>query len=219
MSVTQQPDGYLAIPSSGKGNPVLVLHAWWGLNDTIKAFCDRLANEGYVVFAADLYHGKVTDQISEAEVLAPALGKKHEQTVSELADAVAFLQEKAGVDDSGITVIGFSLGAFYALELSNNAPEDINGVVVFYGTGADDFSKSNAEYLGHFAENDPYEPPEVSKDLEDMLKSAGRPATIYTYENTGHWFFEPDRKDAYNEAAAKLAWERTLEFLKRFATS
>ncbi len=72
MSITQ-PDGYLALPPSGQGSPVLVLHAWWGLNDTIKAFCNRLAAAGFVVFAPDLYHGQVTDTIEGAETLSDAL--------------------------------------------------------------------------------------------------------------------------------------------------
>ena len=68
-----QPDGYLAIPATGKGNGVLVLHAWWGLNDTMKAFCTRLAQAGFVAFAPDLYHGKVADNIADAETLVKAL--------------------------------------------------------------------------------------------------------------------------------------------------
>lgn len=63
------PDGYLAIPPTGKGDAVLVLHAWWGLNDTMKAFCTRLAQSGFVAFAPDLYHGKVADNIADAETL------------------------------------------------------------------------------------------------------------------------------------------------------
>jgi dienelactone hydrolase len=50
-----QPDGFLAIPPTGKGSAVLVLHAWWGLNDTMRAFCTRLAESGFVAFAPDLY--------------------------------------------------------------------------------------------------------------------------------------------------------------------
>ena len=64
------PDGYLAIPYTGKGRPVLVLHAWWGLNDTIRQFCTRLAEHGFVTFAPDLYQGKVTDTIVGAEDLS-----------------------------------------------------------------------------------------------------------------------------------------------------
>lgn len=211
MSSTQ-PEGYLAVPSAGKGSPVLVLHPWWGLNATIKAFCDRLADAGFVTFAPDLYHGKVVDTIPEAEIAAKAMSGKDQQTQAELVEAVKFLKERTGSTD--VAVIGFSMGAYYALELSNSHPEGIHSVVVFYGTGADDFSKSQATYIGHFAANDEYEPTESVQFLEGALRQAGRPATFYTYPNTGHWFFESDR-DVYDAAAAELAWERTLEFLKR----
>jgi len=213
-----QPDGYLAMPSTGKGNAVLVLHAWWGLNDTIKAFCKRLADSGFVAFAPDLYHGKVTDQIAEAETLGAALDAKVDQARADIAEATMFLKERAGSDASGMAVIGFSLGAFYALDLSVTAPETIRSVVLFYGTGPADFSRSKADYLGHFAEMDQFEPLSNINDLEESLKRAGRPVSFYRYSGTGHWFFEPDRVQAYNGATASLAWDRTLTFLKRSPT-
>jgi carboxymethylenebutenolidase len=213
---TNQPDGYLALPSSGKGRPVLVLHAWWGLNDAIKTLCERLAEAGFVAFAVDLYHGKVTDQIAEAGILGSALDENVDQARDDLADAVTFLKERTESDTSeGMAVIGFSLGAFYALDLSANDPENIRSVVVFYGAGPADFSKSKADYLGHFAENDEYEPKSNMDALEDALTRAGRPVTFYYYSGAGHWFFEPDRTDAYDQAAASLAWDRTLAFLRR----
>ena len=67
--IHSQPEGFLAVPHVGKGPGVLVLHAWWGLNDTIKAFCTRLADSGFVAFAPDLYHGKIADTIADAEKL------------------------------------------------------------------------------------------------------------------------------------------------------
>lgn len=217
----QQPEGYLAVPAAlpanGTGRAVLVLHAWWGLNDTIRAFCTRLAEAGFIAFAPDLYHGKVTDQIAEAETLGAALDTNADRARADLAAAVAFLRERAGAEDSGISVIGFSLGAYYALDVSVNAPEAVQAVVLFYGTGPADFSKSKAAYLGHFAEADPFEPPSNVDSLEQALKDAGRPVTFHTYADAGHWFFEPDRTDAYDQAAAALAWERTLAFLQRFA--
>lgn len=210
-----QSDGYLAMPKDGKGSPVLVLHAWWGLNTTIKDLCDRLADEGFLVFAPDLYRGDITDKIEEAEKLVKAFSKKDDQIQADLLDAISFLQSRSDEDNPQIDVIGFSFGAYYALDLSNRYPDIIRSVVVFYGTGAEDFSKSTAAYLGHFAENDPYEPQEYVAGLEETLKQAGRPVSFHQYPNTGHWFFEPDREDAYNAAAADLAWERTLDFLKR----
>jgi carboxymethylenebutenolidase len=210
-----QPDGYLAVPPAGQGPGVLVLHAWWGLNDTIKAVCDRLAEAGFVAFAPDLYHGKVVDTIADAETQASALGANADQAQADLSAAIAFLTERAGATDQGLTVLGFSLGANYALDLSSAAPDAIRAVVLFYGTGGADFSRSRAAYLGHFAGADPYEPEEGVAELEAALKSAGRPVTFYRYPDTGHWFMEPDRVDAYNPEAARLAWDRTLAFLKQ----
>ncbi len=209
---TGQPDGYLVLPPSAKGSAVMVLHAWWGLNDTIKAFCNRLAEAGFVVFAPDLYHGQVTDQIAEAETLGAALDERVNQARAEIVDAVAFLKEQAGADS--IAVIGFSLGAYYALDLSVRASDSVRSVVLFYGSGPADFSLSKADYLGHFAELDEFEPPDNVNELEETIRAAGRPVTFYSYPGTGHWFFEPDRTQVYDAAAANLAWERTLAFLK-----
>ncbi len=210
-----QPEGFLAVPPAGKGPGVLVLHAWWGLNDTFRSVCTRLAGSGFVAFAPDLYHGQVASTIADAERLGQALEANHLQAKAEIAEAARFLVERAGLPGRGLDVIGFSMGAYFALNLSAADPDRIRSVVLFYGTGPADYGKSRAAYLGHFAENDPYEPESNVAELEQDLRRAGRPATFYLYPGTGHWFFEPDRPEAYNEAAAKLAWDRTLEFLKR----
>ena len=210
-----QPEGYLAVPPAGTGPGVLVLHAWWGLNDTIKAFCSRLAESGFLAFAPDLYHGQVAQTIAEAEVLSSALDTNFLQAKAEIAEATLFLAEKTGKAGNHLAVIGFSLGAYYALDLSNSDPEHIRSVVVFYGSGVEDFSSSKADYLGHFAGDDPYEPTANVDFLETALQRAGRSVTIYRYSGTGHWFFEPDRTQAFNPEAASLAWDRTLEFLNR----
>jgi len=213
-----QPQGFLAVPPTGKGPGVLVLHAWWGLNDTIKAFCTRLAESGFVAFAPDLYHGKVADNIADAEALGNALDANYLQAKAEIADATTFLSERVGEADSGLAVIGFSLGVYYALDLAAADPEHIHSVVLFYGTGDGDYTSSKAAYLGHFAENDEFEPQASVDELEESLMRAHRPVTFYRYPGTGHWFFEPDRSQAYNQAAATLAWDRTLAFLSRSST-
>lgn len=210
-----QPDGYLAMPAAGSGRPVLVLHAWWGLNETIKQLCRRLAEAGFVAFAPDLYRGKVTDTIAGAEALSGELWEKRERARADLAAAVTFIQTQAGGSDADLTVIGFSLGAAYALELSITRPDAVRSVVVFYGTYPGDFSSASADYLGHYAEHDEYEPQAEVAALEQSLRQAGRSVTFYPYSGTGHWFFEPDREQAYDAAAAALAWERTLAFLNR----
>lgn len=207
------PEGYLALPANGQCAAVLVLHPWWGLNETIRACCRRLADAGFVAFAPDLYHGKVTDKIDEAETLAEANFQRAEETKAEIAAAARFLNSSAGKSNGGIAVIGFSMGAYYAVDLSTTEPELIHSVVLFYGAGEGDYADSQARYLGHFAENDPYEDEEFILAMEQGIRDAGRQVTFHTYPGTGHWFFESDRADAYNQAAAELAWERTLAFL------
>lgn len=212
---SDQPAGFLALPPTGKGPGVLVLHAWWGLNDTIKAFCTRLAESGFAAFAPDLYHGKIAKEIAEAEALGRALDANHLKARAEIVQAAEFLAERAGQAGRGLAVIGFSLGAFYALDLAAARPEQVHSVVLFYGTGEADFGNSKAAYLGHFAGDDEFEPQANVDGLEEALRSAGRPVAFYRYANTGHWFFEPDRTQAYDRTAAGLAWERTLAFLER----
>lgn len=210
-----QPDGYLAIPPTGKGDGVLVLHAWWGLNDTIKAFCTQLAQAGFVALAPDLFAGKIARTIEEAEQ-HHAQWDEEQEVPPILLPALDDFSKNPAVTGHGLGVIGFSLGAYWALWLAQKKPALIRSVTLFYGTdgGGGDFSQSKAAYLGHFAENDPYEPPANVAALEESLRRAGRPVAFYRYPGTGHWFFEPDRSDAFNPSAASLAWDRTLAFLR-----
>jgi carboxymethylenebutenolidase len=182
---------------------------------TSKTFSTRLAEAGFVAFAPDLYHGKVAEEIPDAETLGHALDTNHLQAKAEIADAAIFLNQRVGQSERGLAVIGFSMGAYYALDLAAADPEHIRSVVLFYGTGDGDYNSSRADYLGHFAENDEFEPQCNVDNLEESLRRAGRPVTFHRYSGTGHWFFEPDRSQAYNQAAASLAWDRTLAFLRR----
>ena len=209
---TNQFKGYLAVPESGKGRGVLVLHPWWGLNDTIKSFCTRLSQEGFIAYAPDLYHGKLATTIPQAEELSSTLDES--QAKMDVAQAVDFLCQQLTPEEQGIAVIGFSLGAYFALDASAADPERVRAVVLYYGSGPGDFTKAKASYLGHFAGNDDYEPAEFVDGLEAGLQKAGRPVTFYRYDGVGHWFCEPDRVGAYNPHAAELAWQRTLEFLR-----
>ncbi len=182
------------------------------MNDTIKNVCTRLADAGYVAFAPDMFHGKIATTVEEAEKLARA--HDGESAMNDSSEALEFLSERTAESGSGIAVIGFSFGAYYATELSAKAPELVRAVIVFYGTNRRDYAGSKAAYLAHFAQTDPFEPDSEIEHFEKSLRAGGCPVTIFRYPNTGHWFFEPDRIDAYNKQAADLAWERTLEFLK-----
>lgn len=207
-----QPEGYLALPKSGTGAGVVVLHAWWGLNPFFKNVCQRLARAGFVAFAPDLYHGHHATVISEAERLSNHL--QREEAEADIGNAISYLRGGEAVTSATVGVIGFSLGAFFALSVSCQRPQDVGAVVTFYGTRDGDYTLARAAYLSHFAESDEWEPASNVQQFEQRLRAANRPARFYTYPGTGHWFFEKDRPDAYHAKAARLAWQRTVKFLR-----
>ena len=108
------------------------------------------------------------------------------------------------------------MGAAWAIELATGErPDDFAAVVLFYGAGEGDFAPSRAAFLGHFAPGDEWEPDEGVAALEAAIRAAGKEVTFHRYPGAGHWFFEADRPDAYDPAAAELAWERTVAHLRR----
>lgn len=205
---------YLAMPDSGVGAGVLVLHAWWGLTSVFTDVCDRLAAAGFVALAPSLFSGEATAAtIAEAEALRDA----HDE-VAVVEPVVLVAAEQLGglpaVTGSKIGVIGFSLGAYWALRLSQVRPDDVGAVVTIYGTDDGDYRTARAAYLGHFAEHDDYEPLEAVRALEEKIRAAGREVTFHVYPGAGHWFVEPNQPDVYDAAATELVWDRTLAFLQ-----
>ncbi len=226
-SAASRAPGYLATPddASAAGAPgVIVLHAWWGLTEPFRQVCDRLAEAGFVALAPDLYRGKSTASIEEAEALASALNQEDERVRGDIAGAVRYLRQygqSAGANATQATdgrgalaIIGFSLGGAHALDTSVRLTDEVAAVVTFYTivTGLN-YSRAKATYLCHFAEHDAFDPPEAVAEMERELRAGGKQATFYTYPGTEHWFFEANRPDVYNAEAATLAWERTLAFL------
>ena len=207
--------GYFARPDDATGPGVVVLHAWWGLTEPFRHVCDQLAAAGFVALAPDLYRGKTATTVEDAEALAKALDGESERASADVKGAVQFLSQHDATSPRGkLAVVGFSLGGAYALEASVNLAESIAAAVIFYATyTGPDFSSARAAYLFHFAENDPWEPAESVAEMKQTLQAAGKQANFYTYPGTSHWFFEANRPDAYNPAAAALAWERTVAFL------
>jgi carboxymethylenebutenolidase len=203
--------GYLAVSEGGDVPGVLVLHAWWGLNSFFREFCDRLAETGFVVLAPDLYQGRVTSTITGAKRLRSKL--KRAVVERELIGATNYLRTAVATNEGRIGVVGFSLGANFALRLAALRPEDVGAVVVFYGSRNENYLVAKAAFLGHFAEKDEWEPLDQVRKLERAIGSAGREVTFHIYPNTGHWFFEKNQAKAYDRTAAELAWQRTVRFL------
>jgi carboxymethylenebutenolidase len=221
MSTLPQSDNYIAPLSANPIGGLLVLHAWWGLTPFFKSFSDRLAALGFVVIAPDLYHGKVAATIEEAQKLRSML--RTENVEKEIKGALHDLNEHLTQVDNPMAlkvgVVGFSMGAHRALWLADQPDSNISATVLFYGTRGGDYLSTRSAFLGHFAEADNYVAESSIKQLQKRLQKVNREVLFYTYPGTGHWFFEPDRPDAYSSEAADLAWERTVEFLLRQLSS
>jgi carboxymethylenebutenolidase len=208
----QSAAGYLALPQGSDAPGVLVLHAWWGLNPIFKNLCDRLAAEGFAAFAPDINNGRVAKTIDEAKQTMEELDGQRKYDVA--TTAPDFLRNQPGVRNEPLSVIGFSMGAAWALVLAEARPQDIRKVVMFYGAGEADYTKLKADVIGHFAEKDEWEDEAYINAMNSDMQTAGLKTEFNFYPNTSHWFFESDRPE-FNAQAAELAWMRTLEFLKK----
>jgi carboxymethylenebutenolidase len=210
--------GYLALPDGGVGSAVLLLHAWWGLTPFFRAVCERLAGQGFVTLAPDLYHGATAATSEGAKQLRSGLDD--EQANAEIQAAVKCLQRHPGVSGASVGVVGFSLGGYLALRLARHVGSAVAAVVVFYATEGGRFDTAQGAFLGHFAASDGcWAGPRAMHSLYERLWAAGCEAEFYVYPDTVHAFFEQDRPGAYHPQAAELAWRRTVAFLREHLTT
>ena len=200
------------------GTPgVVVLHAWWGLNDDVAAYADRLADAGFAVVAPDLYgDGHVASTIEDAERSARTADGDADAVDAIVLAAIDRLTERLG-PAAQLAALGFSFGAHWTMWAPTQR-DQVVASVVYYGTTGDGLTEATVPVLGHFAANDPYESTEWVGEFEAILRSAGREVDIHRYPDTGHWFAEPSR-DAYRPEAAELALERTVTFLRTHSSS
>ena len=205
--------GYLATPHAGKGPGVLVIQEWWGLVGHIKNVCDRFAAEGFAALAPDMYHGKTASEPDGAGKLFMALNIG--QAEKDLRGAVTYLGQHASTAKLG--AVGFCMGGQLALFAATLNPS-VGATVNFYGIHPNvkpDFSKLSGPVLGLFAEKDGFVNPDVAKGLDAAIKKAGKTSEINIYPNVDHGFFNDDRPDVYNKAAADDAWRRTLSLFRQ----
>ena len=213
FDVNGQPaKGYLALPSQAEAPGVIVMHAWWGLNQFFKSLCDRLAAEGFVAFAPDLNEGRVAVTVDEAKQVMSELSFERKQAIADVM--VDTLRARPEVGKDPLSLIGFSMGAAWSLVLVSERPDDFGKVVLFYGVGESDFTKIKADILGHFSDSDEWEPLDGIRAMEEDLHTAGLNPTFHIYPQMSHWFFEEDRPE-FDPQAAEVAWKRTLEFLRK----
>lgn len=205
-------EAFFVGPEGGERGPgVLVLHSWWGLTDWVKDFATRLADAGYTVLAPDLLVGARPVTADEGE---KALGSVSPDDLSGLVlSSAKILQKAAKGEGEPIAVVGLSMGASMAFWLSARLPEAVRAVVTFYGAQSIDFDEATASFQGHFAEDDHLVSEEDRVVTESFIRLGDNETEFHLYPGTKHWFFEPGEN--HDPEAAELAWDRTLDFLRR----
>jgi len=207
--------GYLALPEGGSGPGVIVIQEWWGLTDHIRSVCDRLAGEGFVALAPDLYGGKTTHDAEEAGQMMAALPEDH--AVRDLSGAVDFLLGHQAVRSATVGAIGFCMGGGFVVHLAAVAGDKVGAAVPFYGVlqREPDLSAITAPVLGHYAETDDFAPPTAALAMGAAIREAGGSAAIHVYGGTSHAFFNDGNPfGTYSPADAAVAWGRSLTFLR-----
>jgi carboxymethylenebutenolidase len=207
--------GYLARPAQGKKLPaVLVIHENRGLNPYIEDVARRLALAKFVAFAPDgltSVGGYPGSDEKGAAAFRTVDGKK---MTEDFVAAAKWL--KARPDSTGkLGAVGFCFGGGMVNQLAVRLGADLNAGVAFYGrqAGADDVPKISAPLLLHYAGNDQGVNAGIAK-YEEALKANKKAYALYMYDGKQHGFHN-DTTPRYDEAAAKLAWERTLEWFNK----
>jgi carboxymethylenebutenolidase len=207
--------GYLVRPAKvqGKLGTILVVHENRGLNPHIEDVARRLALENYLVFAPDALFplGGYPGDEDKAREVFPKL--EQPKTQEDFIAAAALLRGQRE-SNGKLGVVGFCYGGSMSNLLATRLPE-LKAAVPFYGGAPplDLVPKIKAEMLLHFASTDE-RINAAWPAYEEALKKAGVKYTAHTYANTQHGF-NNDTTPRYDEAAAKLAWSRTLETFKR----
>jgi len=206
---------YLSLPEGAKGPlpGVVVIHEWWGLNDNVKHWTDRIAAEGYAALAVDLYGGTIAKTADEAMAAIQKVDDAKAHAI--LRAGHAFLVKDERVRAPRTASIGWCFGGRKSLELALIEP-DLDAAVVYYGnpiTDAELLAPMKAQLLGVFGSRDKSIPADKVGGFRNALTSARKNFEVREYD-ADHAFANPSNP-RYDEANADAAWQVTRAFLRR----
>jgi carboxymethylenebutenolidase len=207
---------YEARPGGAGSYPgVIVVQEWWGLTEHIRSICNRLAHEGFVAVAPDLYQGKTTADPNLAAAWMGALNK--EDAVRILQGAIRLLQEKEPLYAEHIGVVGFCMGGSLALLLACRTSA-LKAAVPFYGDLPDPIQQIKnirCPVLFFAGGKDRWINTEKVEKLKEAFEQYDVQGEVRVYPDADHAFFNDTRPEVYNPSAAQDAWMRAIGLLSR----
>lgn len=228
------PDGQmpacLYTPTSPNRQPaVLLLMEAFGLTSHIQDVAARIAKEGYIVLAPDLYYRELPDnkfgydQVEQARAMVNRLNIP--SVVADIGSALATLKSHSDVYSDKIGVMGFCLGGGLSLLAASNFADDIAAVASFYGLYGispeqwnDLITTITAPVYLFLGEVDVFIPLDLVRHVESRFKELDKDYTLKVYPNANHGFFCHERSD-YNAAAAEDSWQELTRFFEQHLQS
>ena len=192
---------------------VIMIHEWWGLTDEMRARADRLAAEGYIVLAIDLFGGQTASDPASARKLMLSVVEDPDSANQNIRGAFEFVSETAGAPRVG--AIGWRFGGTWALNTALLLPDELDASVIYYGPVTSDEDKLrpvNAPILGLFAGDDISIKVNSVEAFKTALESLRKDYDIQVYAGVRQRFASESAK-TYDAIATNDAWNRTLDFL------
>ncbi len=222
-------EAYESRPKNGGARPgIIVLMEAFGVNSHIKDVTERVAREGYVAIAPDLYH-------RESERLVPYkdMGKAVEimkrlqdpKVMDDVGAAIAHLKSQSYLKQGAIGVTGFCMGGRFTYLTAAHHNKDIKAAVAFYGGGIPAGNPSPLDRTGEitcpitlfFGGKDPLIPQEHVDKINQTLNDQKKNFSLKLYPEATHGFFCNER-ESYHQESAKDAWEKTKSFFAQHLT-
>lgn len=200
-------------PGSGKTGAVVVVHEWHGLNEVMQRHGEELAQAGFLSLVPDLFHGRVAS--TDAEAAAMITTFDFQKAVGEIGAAVAYLRAHPR-GNGRVAVVGFCLGGALALATARYVP-GVDAVVPFYGLPrfpTDEFTSVKTPICGHYARVDDWANPAVAEEIQQKVRAGGGQMDLHVYD-AAHAFMRSTDPTTYEPNSAALAWQRTVDFLRR----
>lgn len=219
---TAAGSAYLVGPTGGPGPGVLVLHSWWGLNTGTKTIVEGLADEGFTALAPDLFRGvglaDEADPLGAAQRLAAA---DVDATAALILSSIVALRAHSADPQAPVGILGYSMGASWALWAAARQPDSVAAVVAYYGHQDMDFDGLTAAVLCHFAGSDPLVGADQATEMIAHLHLVGAEVDSVVHPDTRHFFAEPDvpvldaqgvvgERNLAERAASMAAWVGTV---------
>ncbi|HEY4440183.1 MAG TPA: dienelactone hydrolase family protein [Candidatus Elarobacter sp.] len=219
--------GYLALPATSAAAPgVLVFQEAFGINDYMQRECRRLADDGYVALAPDLFDGQVYGY-GDREAVFARLQTLRDETMLKYVDAsLVYLEGHPAVKRGPFGAVGFCMGGRLAFLTATARAPRIGAAASFYGGGIaaeqkrhfdpllDRVTALQGALLLIYGADDEGIPPREHARLAEALSSHKKDYTLHVFPDAGHGFASTDR-ESYRPVQAEQAWKETLALFAR----